>query len=213
MKVGILSESSSDEAAIRILAEAVLGSTLEILPIRVRTRGCTALRATFSAAFKKLHWQPDADGMIVVIDSDDSPVHIAAHETTGFNDPDCRYCQMHRLVVELRSLVAPRPQAPLNVSIGLAVPAIEAWYRCGLDIHSTEAHFSREAATRLVTLRRDLKRDAYGTFRAPQSVMTKKAIEHAERLARDIPLLERQFPGGFGPLARSLRQWITTSMP
>jgi len=207
MKVGILSESTADEAAVRILAEAVLGRPLETVPIRFRTRGWTAVLSTLPTAFKTLHWQLDTDGLIVVLDSDDTPVHVAAHEADGFQDADCRYCRIHRLFMKLGTSITPRAQPPLKFAIGLAVPAIEAWYRCGLDVHCTEAHFAREATTRLASLRRELKRDCYGTFPAAQAVMKQKAIEHATRLAKDISAFERHFPNGFGTLAHSLRVW------
>jgi hypothetical protein len=43
--------------------------------------------------------------------------------------------------------------------------------------------------------------------RAPLSIMTAKAREHAARLAGDLDLLEASFQNGFGPLAREIRSW------
>jgi hypothetical protein len=157
--------------------------------------------------YKAMHWRADADGLIVVIDSDSTPAHDIGHEESGFTHPGCRYCELRRLVDQLQQHVTPRPQAPLKIAMGLAVPAIESWYQCGLDVHCTEARFRRESSHALYELRRELKRNSYGFVDPPQALMTQKAIEHATRLAQLIPLLERNFPIGFGLLARSLRNW------
>lgn len=208
MRVGILSESDADEAGIRILIEAVLGHRVELLaPIRLGNRGWTAVVADLPVFFKALHWRPDADGLVAVIDSDDTCIHTVEHEAAGFNDEQCRCCRLHRILAHTSNSVAPRQGPALKIAIGLAVPAIEAWYQCGIDVHCTEARFAREPTANLRTLRRELKRESYGVFPAPQVLMKQKAVELAERLAQNITLLERLFPNGFGTLARYLRQW------
>jgi hypothetical protein len=214
MKVGILSESDADEAGIRILAEAVLGFRFEILePIRLRSRGWASVLTNLPAFYKALHWRPDADGLIVVLDSDDTPIHSQAHEHAGSNIAGCRCCEMQRRLHDLRRFVTPRKQSPLKVAIGFAVPAIEAWYLCGVDVHSTEARFAREPSGSLYNLRRDLKREAYGSVAPPVAVMKARATEHCQRLAGSLSLLEQHFPSGFGILSRSLRQWIEPDTP
>jgi hypothetical protein len=196
MKVSILSESEVDEAGIRILAEAVLGVALTVIdPVRVRARGFPAAMKRIPSTYKSLHWNSDADGLIIVVDSDESPIHEPSHESSGFNDPDCRWCQIGRTISEIQSQISQRPNGPLRVAIGLAVPAIEAWYLCGRDIHCTEGHFSREPSNALYEIRRDLKRKAYGAHPAPHELMKQKAMEECNRVAKILPLWSRTFPG------------------
>jgi hypothetical protein len=208
MKVGILSESDADEAGIRILAQAVLGLPIDVLlPVRIRSRGWAAVFKNLPAFYQALHWRPDAEGLIVVVDSDDTTIHEAAHEDTGFNAPGCRCCEMQRAIESLQRIVPPRKIAPLKIAIGLAVPAIESWYLCGVDVHSTEARFARELPGSLYELRRTMKRKVYGSVSAPKAVTTERTVQHCMRLAADLSPLERHFPSGFGVLARSLRAW------
>jgi len=208
MKVGILSESDADEASIKILAEAVLGHPLEIIePVRVRTRGWAAVITNLPSYYKALHWHPDADGLIAVLDSDETPTHDRSHEEAGFIHVDCRFCMIQRLAFKLGNEVAPRSQGALKTAFGLAVPAIEAWYQCGLDVHCTEPHFMRQPAIALTQIRRELKRKCYGAVSVPRPVLKTKAIEYSARLSGTLDLLERNFPNGFGALARSLRAW------
>lgn len=96
----------------------------------------------------------------------------------------------------------------LKIGLGLAVPSIEAWYRCGIDTHVNEATWaSRLRGERITYTRKTLKRDAYGMDRAPLSVMTAAAARAAAGLVDNLELLERLFPGGFGSFARDLRSW------
>jgi hypothetical protein len=158
---------------------------------------------------KALHFHTDGNGLIVVVDSDDTPAHDQSHDDRGFSDPDCRCCELHRILANLRASLAPRPAglSPLNCAIGIAVPAIEAWYLCDVDQHSTEARFRREEPQNLYRLRRELKQQVYGIVAPPIELSQRKAIEHCQRLAKSLELLERHFPAGFGTLARDLRRW------
>ena len=211
MKVAILSESEADEAGIRILCEAILQSPIELLePVRVRHRGWTGAFKNLPATFMALHWyHPDADGLIAVLDSDDTPTHNQTHEEAGWNDPDCHSCELHRVILNLRNSLPARQPRPLKVAIGVAMPAIEAWYQCGIDPHSTEARFARERQDHpnLYHLRRELKTKSYGVFPASEDLARRKAIEHCRRLTESLDGLERLFPAGFGMLARDLRRW------
>lgn len=46
-----------------------------------------------------------------------------------------------------------------------------------------------------------------GTERVSVGISRKRMTAHARRLARDIGVLEREFPVGFGVLAQELRSW------
>ncbi|MBI4850680.1 MAG: hypothetical protein HY819_02520 [Acidobacteria bacterium] len=96
----------------------------------------------------------------------------------------------------------------IKMAVGLAVPAIEAWYRCGLDGQVNEASWIRALnEKKLPYTKAKLKKDAYGSDRAGIALMTKCAIEAANRLASDLSEIETLFPDGFGSFARDVRGW------
>src|SRR5258708_1171971 len=78
MRVAILSESSADDAGIRILVEAVLGCKTEAVMPELRSRGWPAVRNVLPAVIKTLHFQARADGLIVVVDSNHSSLEEAS---------------------------------------------------------------------------------------------------------------------------------------
>jgi hypothetical protein len=155
---------------------------------------------------KHLHYRTDAEGLIVVVDSNGSAVHQPTHELAT---PDCRFCHLQMIgsttVAELRPV---RVGPPLKIAIGVAVPAIEAWYRCGIDARVTESNWLQSAHGRTQPYSKATLKDAvYGTERPPFELQRQQAIREAERLARDLRALEVAFPNGFGGLAQTLRTW------
>ena len=80
MKVAILSESSADEAAVRILVEAILNQQTEPIDLYLRGHGWSSVRNVLPAVLKHLHYCTQAEALILVVDSDDSPVHQQSHE-------------------------------------------------------------------------------------------------------------------------------------
>lgn len=102
MKVAVLSESPADEAAVRILAEGVLGKQTQPIALpQLQTRGwCTVLKV-LPVVFKHLHYETDAEAFVVVVDSDHSPVHRPAHEQPGGEDEKCRLCKLRETSTSL----------------------------------------------------------------------------------------------------------------
>jgi hypothetical protein len=97
----------------------------------------------------------------------------------------------------------------MRYAIGVAVPAIEAWYQCGVDAHVNEATWIRCLQSEGITYdKKSLKRAAYGSDRPSLVIETHAAEEAAKRLAIDLELLEQLFPNGFGSLLRDLRGWL-----
>jgi len=67
MKVAVLSESAADEAAIRILVDAVLMQQTEpVGPPPLRSRGWPAVLSVLPGVIRHLQYQTDADGLVVV---------------------------------------------------------------------------------------------------------------------------------------------------
>lgn len=212
MKVAVLSESPADEAAIRILVEGVLGRETELPPMPpIRSRGHDAVIASLPTVLKHLHYRTDAEALIVVMDSDYSPVHQESHDQPARVDEKCRLCRLRMMITREKTLLAARqPYAPIKIALGLAVPQIEAWYRCGIDPHVSEAAWIQALQYKKYPYEgRRLKRDVYGMERPTPGLAMSVPTEQARRIVDtgELPRLEQLFPGGFGALASDVRSW------
>lgn len=140
MKVAVLSESPADQAAVRVLVEELLGKPTVPPPFPLQAPGWPAVRNLLPTVIKQPHYHSDTEGLVVVVDSDSSPMHRNEHEDPGGECAKCRLCELRRAVSDTIALLRAVPKRPpLKVAVGLAVPSIEAWYRCGVDPHVTEA--------------------------------------------------------------------------
>jgi hypothetical protein len=209
MKVALLSESPADEAAVRMLAEAVLAETIAAVQPGLRARGWPNVAQLLPAILRHLHFNTDADGLVVVVDSDDSVVHTAEHEAPGYFHPQCRLCQLRGIFHRTQKRFSPaHGRDRVLRAVGIAVPAMEAWYLGGQDPQVTElAWVEGQARGSTPYTRRDLKWRVYGTDRPGLGFETQRAVECVRRQQRDLRRLEADFPHGFGALARDLRSW------
>lgn len=211
MRIAVVSEYIADEAAVKILVDAVLGIETDLVTDRKwRPRGWSHVLTLLPTIIKDLHYSSDADGFVIVIDSDESPLHARSHELSGSGNIHCRLCQLRSLVAkEFLYLRTVSTKSTLKYALGLAVPAIEAWYQCGLDPHVTEAEWARKLqGERLTYDKMSLKKSAYGSNRISSSVRTELAKKAAQRLAANLEQLGQRFPEGFGGLVRDLRGWV-----
>jgi hypothetical protein len=95
MKVAILCESPADEAAIRILVTGVLGEPAQAVEGRhLAARGWQSVVNLLPTVVRALHYQSDAEALVVVVDSDASPLHGETHVGSGAENPRCRVCQL-----------------------------------------------------------------------------------------------------------------------
>jgi len=210
MKVIVLSESSADEAAIRILVDGLLGIGTQGIPsLPLRSRGWPSVIKVLPSVLMRLHYQTDADALVIVADSDDSPTHQNTHDVPGGENDRCRLCQLRRVVSAVKGRLRPvSGRSSIKTAIGLAVPAVEAWYLCGLNPQINEATWTRKLQSERITYtRRTLKEDVYGTDRPTLDIETQHAVAAATRLANDISILEQLFPNGFGSFAQEVRSW------
>ena len=212
MKVAVLSESGADEAAIRRLVEGLLAERAEPASMPpIRSRGFGAVLRDLPMVLRHLHYRTDAEALVVVLDSDRSPVHTEAHKEPGGDKEKCRLCRMAKIVAQVRRDLAQRPTyPPLKIGLGLAVPQIEAWYLAGRDPHVSEAAWNVGLCSGKPPHTSDsLKQKVYGTDDPPWGVLMACALKEVERIVREgrLPQLEQLFPGGFGALARDVRNW------
>ena len=199
-RLALLGESMVDEAALGVLVEAALGRPFERVQPALRARGWPSVLQILPAIARHLHFNTQADGLVVLVDADDTEPHPPAHNEPGRHHPRCRLCQLRAAFRRATRNLPPAHgrQAPL-AAFGLAVPAAEAWYLCGLDAEVGEEDWTRRRAEGLVPAytRRELKARVYGTDRPTLA---------ARRHARDLRRLENDFPG-FAVLAAELRSW------
>ncbi len=177
-------------------------------PQQSRTRGWSDVLQVIPAVLKHLHYRTDTHAFAVVIDADASPLHQPAHEAPGGEVEKCRLCQLRRVVAQTQTQLRLVPgRVPVQVAIGTAVPAIEAWYRCGLEPHINEITCLQnpQLGSDFHT-RNHLKRYVYGTERPSLTLETQQAVTAAQRLVQSRSVLESLFPNGFGSLARSVRR-------
>jgi len=131
MKVAILGESPADETAIRILVDGILSKQtqpISLSSLRARVPSVDAVFRTLPAVLRELHYnQPDAEALVVVVDSDYSPLHQPTHEQLGGFERKCRLCKMRQIVAQVQSQLRPLSGRPLiKTALGLAVPTVEA---------------------------------------------------------------------------------------
>ena len=209
MNLAVLSESPADEAALHVLVSYVLGVRPHWIKPSLRARGWPSVEQVLPPILRHLHFNTDAHGLVVVVDSDDSPVHTEAHERPGYHHPLCRICRLRAAFRRTMKNLPPAHgrAAPLR-AVGLAVPAIEAWLLCGREPAVTEAAWmAGQESGRAPFTRKELKALVYGTSRPSLPHEIARALEEVNRHRGDVRRLENDFPNGFGALARDLRAW------
>ena len=212
MKVAILSESEADETVIRVFVDALLQrESLHISHAPLQARGWPAVLNILPAVIKYLYYSTDAAALIVLADSNHTPVHQPAPEHTGEHGQQCRLCLLRESAT--RTLQGLRPvtsRGNIRVAVGLAVPSLEAWLLCGRDPTISESTWRAGLESKHDPYTRNaLKQRVYGTDRPNGEMLKRRGTEEARRLIQDLALLETRFPGGFGLLATEIRSWIT----
>jgi hypothetical protein len=212
MKIVVLSESPVDEAAIEILIEGLVAAPLQPIGVPwLKTRGWPSLLDVLPKVVQYVHYQTDARGLVVVADSDHSPLHRSSSDPAMVCQDKCRMCHLHQAAAQAKDRLAPVPGRPdLGIAVGIAVPSIEAWYRCGLDHQVGEVVWGRALESGEFPYdRRRLKQVVYGTRQPTIALGLRIAVEQSRRVVDhgELERLEQLFPIGFGSLAAEVRSW------
>jgi hypothetical protein len=206
MKIGFYCESRADQAAMAVFAEGILGEPPEPISMDLEAHGVTSVFSGLDGVVRGVHYNSDADGLVVVVDCDDAEIHSATHDANPGGDPRCRLCKARNIIARAQGQLKGRP--PLKVAIGLAVPAIEAWYLVGKNHQVGEAAWLVGLANRRPPFTRPkLKELVYGTVRPSLELEVDRAVNEARRIIKDIGALEAAFPVGFGLMAQQIRSW------
>jgi hypothetical protein len=204
-------ESPADQAAMAVFTEGLLGKPPEIIDMGLEGHGVTGVLKALVGVYRGVYYNSDAEGLVVVIDCDDTELHGPDHDKPGGAEEGCRLCQARALIAQACKHLKARSGRPgLKVAIGLAVPAIEAWYLVGKTHQVGEAAWRAGlAAGRPPFIRSKLKELVYGTDRPSLEHETECAAKEVRRIIADINAIETAFPAGFGAMAREIRSWAT----
>jgi len=211
MRVAVLSESSADEAAVRILVDAILKTPTTPVSLEASIglrRGWPGVREDLPAVLKHLHYHTEAEAVVIVVDSDLSVPHELAHPRPAPRELRCRFCELRDLCASVLGQLRPRPhQAAIRVAVGVAVPAIEARLLCATQSHISETTWRQVLAAQSARYTaRSLKIELYGSHVPGLTHETKMMIQRATELSSNLDLLSQRFPDGFGPLMQALRE-------
>lgn len=212
MNVAFLGESPADEAVIRILTAAAVGIPINPVDVPLRSRGWPSVRNQLPSIIRFLHFRSDADALVMVVDSNSTSVSQRDENNNRVPHSDSRLVELQSMASKTLADIGPRPHgARLRIAIGIAVPALEGWLRCGVDPHVNEAAWERGLQSGDCPYSKaQLKQDVYGTISPSSVLQTERAGLEATRLANDLGILEGHFPIGFGSLVDELRTWPTT---
>jgi hypothetical protein len=210
MKIGYYCESPADAAAMALFTEGILGQPPEPINMDLEAHSVPGFFSALDGVFRGVHFNSDAEGLVVVVDCDETQLHDPAHDTPGGNEERCRLCQARKIIAHAQRQLKTRQGRPaLQVAIGLAVPAIEAWYLVGKNHQVGEAAWiAGSAAGKRPFTRAQLKELVYDTDRPSLQLETDCAVKEVRRIIQNIKAIESAFPAGFGLMAREIRSWI-----
>ena len=103
MKIAFFSESIVDEAVLKNLVEEVSDEEIEETDIRkkLQYRSSSHLNKNLPVVIRSVHYNSDAEFLVICSDSDDFPVHIAQHNTE--ENELCRLCSLRKLALLVMS--------------------------------------------------------------------------------------------------------------
>lgn len=204
MKIAVLAESPADRRAIEVLASAILDREVEFGAIQPRSGGFHAVVSAIGPTLRGLHYRRLADGLIVVVDSDNTP--IAPQDANG------RVQHIQNEIAQVQANLASMPDFdPIKTAVGVAAPSLEAWLLFGIDNQCTETSWiiCRNDGQLSATEIRRLKEQLYGTDRPDLVLETERMVGRSTDLIREdrLEALAQAFPYGFGQLLNDLRGW------
>ncbi len=134
MKIGYYCESPADQAAMAVFTEGILGEPPEPINMDLEAHSVPAFFSALDGVFRGVHYNSDAEGLVLVVDSNATELHDSAHDKAGADPGSCRLCKIRKSILRAQNQLKPRTDWPkLKVAIGLPVPAIEAWYLAGKE--------------------------------------------------------------------------------
>ena len=83
MKVCFYSESPADHAALEVFNECILGEPPEQINMDLEGNGVPGVLNALDGVLRGVLYNSDAEGLVIVVDCDDTEIHAIAHDTSG----------------------------------------------------------------------------------------------------------------------------------
>ncbi len=210
MRIGYYCESPADQAALAIFTQGILGQAPEPINMDLEAHSVPGFFRSLDGVFRGVYYNADAEGLVIVVDCDNTALHDRTHDEPEKEVKDCRLCEIRRIIAKTQKQLKPIPgKPPLRVAIGLSVPTIEGWYLVGKNHQVGEAAWRVGlAAGKPPFTSTQLKQLVYGTDRPSLEFETQRAEEEARRIITNLMAIETSFPDGFGSMAKEIRSWV-----
>jgi hypothetical protein len=201
MKVAIFSESAHDEEALRVILDGVLQIKTEAEAHNLESNGWHNVIKRLPTAIRKLHYQTETAGLLVVVDADRSSLKMG--------EAGNRREVLKTIVKATLASLGPVAQKPaLKVAIGVAMPALEAWLLSPDDVTLCEANWERALSSEIDTdIGKRLKRQLFGVERPDSFVRRDLVLKAAHRCIPHLSVLRDRFPNGFGKMVEDILAW------
>ena len=108
MKIGFYCESPVDRAALAVFTEGILGSAPEPINIDLEAHSVPGFFKTLGGVFRGVHYTSDAEGLVVVVDADNTEMHDPAHDTLPRVAERCRLCEVRTIIARAKNELKPR---------------------------------------------------------------------------------------------------------
>ncbi len=208
MKIGYYRESPADSSShgnLRGGNSRRRGATDSTLDLEAHS--VPGFFSALNSVFRGVHYNSDADGLVIVVDADHTELHDPSHDTNTAKD--CRYCQASNIIQRARTQLQPRIGRPeLKVAIGVTLPSIRSWVIVWQIDEVGEAAWKTSLASgkRLFTSQ-NLKK--WCTARIAPRSNWRRNVRSREtlRIRENLKSIEDAFPIGFGLLAQEIRSW------
>lgn len=92
MKIGFYSEPIADQAALAVFTEGILGEPPEPINMALEGHGVSNVLSVLANVFRGVHYNSDAEGLVVVVVCDDTELHSSDHDKPDCEGKRCRLC-------------------------------------------------------------------------------------------------------------------------
>lgn len=198
--VAILSESPADEACIAVIAEAVIGSPIIPFhpPLHRRPNGWPSVLNLLPVLTWYLYHRTNAEGLIVVVDADDTSLHPNGKDNR-------RQLICHCLEGIVRKFDSSRA---FPTAVGVAAPALEAWLLADRHPGINERPWhALSVPGNGRPLRQHYKRMLYHTHSPSLQLSTRRMVAAARQMVPHLNTIAKRFPYGLESLISDLEKW------
>jgi hypothetical protein len=90
MKIAYYCESLADQAAMAVFTEGIRGEPPELINMDLEAHSVPGFFSALNGVFRGVHYNSDAEGLVVVVDCDDTEIHDSAHDKPAGAGQRCR---------------------------------------------------------------------------------------------------------------------------